>query len=142
MPVSIDVMLEEARRWVGTPYVDQAAKFQVGCDCAGLLRGIGDRIGVAVVGADDYPTESTGAELLSFVRQNCRRSPAITLDETIPGEIIAMNMRDDPGPHHLLIRTATSVIHAFGDRVREEGLFGRARFHSAWRHRELIWPRV
>lgn len=33
-------VLDEARRWIGTPYRHQASRLGVGCDCLGLLRGI------------------------------------------------------------------------------------------------------
>lgn len=33
-------VLAEARRWLGTPYLHQASRKHVGCDCLGLLRGI------------------------------------------------------------------------------------------------------
>ena len=32
--------VEEARRWIGTPYLHQASRHGVGCDCLGLLRGV------------------------------------------------------------------------------------------------------
>ncbi len=32
--------VDEARRWIGTPYVHQASCRGAGCDCLGLLRGI------------------------------------------------------------------------------------------------------
>lgn len=124
--------------WVGTPYVDQAALKGIGCDCAGLLRGVGDVIGVHVLGADDYPKEASGAELLAALESNCDRLPVTSLEATCPGTIVAMNMRSAPGPHHLLIRSEAGVIHAFGPGVREEPLFGFQRFHSAWWHREVI----
>ena len=33
-------VVDEARRWIGTPYVHQASVQGVGCDCLGLLRGL------------------------------------------------------------------------------------------------------
>jgi len=33
-------VIEEARRWLGTPYHDQASARGIGCDCLGLARGI------------------------------------------------------------------------------------------------------
>lgn len=32
--------LEEAERWIGTPYRHQGSRIGVGCDCLGLVRGI------------------------------------------------------------------------------------------------------
>lgn len=33
-------VIDEARRFIGTPYVHQAACLGVGCDCLGLIRGV------------------------------------------------------------------------------------------------------
>ncbi|OXS99442.1 hypothetical protein B7H23_14915 [Notoacmeibacter marinus] len=33
-------VVEEARRWLGTPYRHQQSRIGVGCDCLGLVRGI------------------------------------------------------------------------------------------------------
>lgn len=42
LPVTADPVrvIAVARAWVGTPYHDQASVKGVGCDCAGLARGI------------------------------------------------------------------------------------------------------
>jgi NlpC/P60 family putative phage cell wall peptidase len=37
--MSVDVVAH-ARGWIGTPYLHQASVQGVGCDCAGLLRGV------------------------------------------------------------------------------------------------------
>jgi len=33
-------IIKSARRWIGTPYHDQASVRGVGCDCLGLIRGV------------------------------------------------------------------------------------------------------
>ena len=33
-------VVDEARKWLGTPYRHQGSKLQVGADCLGLIRGI------------------------------------------------------------------------------------------------------
>jgi NlpC/P60 family putative phage cell wall peptidase len=35
-----DRIVAAARRWLGTPYHDQASVIGVGCDCLGLVRGV------------------------------------------------------------------------------------------------------
>lgn len=35
-----DAVVAAARRWLGTPYHDQASVRGVGCDCLGLIRGV------------------------------------------------------------------------------------------------------
>ena len=130
-------VISQARLWIGTPYHDQACIRGIGCDCVGLFIGLGRELGVAVISVTDYCAEPTGAELLGYLETNCIRLPIETLAETQPGMFIAMNMRASPGPHHIALRTETGLIHAFGGKVREEPLFGRQRFHSAWKHKEI-----
>ncbi|MBV0891942.1 peptidase [Paracoccus sp. Z118] len=36
----MSVVVEEARRWIGTPYVHQASALGAGADCLGLVRGV------------------------------------------------------------------------------------------------------
>ena len=35
-----DAVIAAARRWLGTPYHDQASLRGVGCECLGLARGV------------------------------------------------------------------------------------------------------
>ena len=39
-PAPAALVIAEARRWVGTPYLHQASTRGAGCDCLGLARGI------------------------------------------------------------------------------------------------------
>jgi NlpC/P60 family putative phage cell wall peptidase len=40
MSITQDLIVAEARRWIGTPYRPQASLKGVGCDCLGLVRGV------------------------------------------------------------------------------------------------------
>ena len=46
-----DRVIAAARRWLGTPYHDQASLRGVGCDCLGLARGVWRE----VVGPEPFP---------------------------------------------------------------------------------------
>jgi cell wall-associated NlpC family hydrolase len=39
-------IIAEARTWIGTPWRHQAYQKGVGCDCAGLIRGVGNALGI------------------------------------------------------------------------------------------------
>jgi cell wall-associated NlpC family hydrolase len=39
-PADPTLVVAAARRWLGTPYHDQASVIGVGCDCLGLARGV------------------------------------------------------------------------------------------------------
>jgi NlpC/P60 family putative phage cell wall peptidase len=38
-------VIAEARTWLGTPWIHQAAMKGVGCDCIGLVSGVADQLG-------------------------------------------------------------------------------------------------
>jgi NlpC/P60 family putative phage cell wall peptidase len=40
MPITPEIIIAEARSWIGTPYRHQASLKAVGCDCLGLVRGV------------------------------------------------------------------------------------------------------
>lgn len=50
-PADPDRVIAAARRWIGTPYHDQASLRGVGCDCLGLARGVWRE----VVGPEPFP---------------------------------------------------------------------------------------
>ena len=52
-----DLVVAVARRWLGTPYHDQASVPGVGCDCLGLARGVWRE----VVGPELFRSPGTGA---------------------------------------------------------------------------------
>ena len=50
-PADPERVIAAARRWLGTPYHDQASLRGVGCDCLGLARGVWRE----VVGPEPFP---------------------------------------------------------------------------------------
>ena len=50
-PAGPDCVIAAARKWLGTPYHDQASLCGVGCDCLGLARGVWRE----VVGPEPFP---------------------------------------------------------------------------------------
>ncbi|PHO04028.1 peptidase [Rhodobacteraceae bacterium 4F10] len=125
-----------ARRWIGTPYVHQAACMGAGCDCLGLIRGIwSELLGHEPEHVPAYSmdwSEPQGDERLwRAARRWLIPSP---LQEELAGQVLLFRMRDRAVAKHLGIAADiganASFIHAYsGLAVTESPL------STAWRRR-------
>lgn len=125
-----------ARRWIGTPYVHQAACMGAGCDCLGLIRGIwSELLGHEPEHVPAYSmdwSEPQGDERLwRAARRWLIPSP---LQEELAGQVLLFRMRDRAVAKHLGIAADiganASFIHAYsGYAVTESPL------STAWRRR-------
>ena len=108
-------VVAEARRWIGTPYVDQQTVRGAGCDCLGLVRGVWR----AVVGPEptevppytrDWgetgPVEVMMAGALKWMVQ-------VPLPEAGAGHVVLFRMRAGAIAKHCGILTGNgTMIHA------------------------------
>ena len=108
-------VVAEARRWIGTPYVDQQTVRGAGCDCLGLVRGVWR----AVVGPEptevppytrDWgetgPVEVMMAGAIEWMVQ-------VPLPEAGAGAVVLFRMRSGAIAKHCGILTgAGTMIHA------------------------------
>ncbi len=110
-----DELVAEARSWLGTPYRHQASLKGVGCDCAGLVRGLWR----AFLGPEPEPlppyspewAEVGGAELMAGAAG--RHLLAIPLDEAGPGDVLLFRWRDGlPAKHAGIVTVPGRFIHA------------------------------
>jgi NlpC/P60 family putative phage cell wall peptidase len=122
-----------ARRWLGTPYHDQASLIGVGCDCLGLARGVWHE----VVGPEQFPippySRDWGETGPREVLVEGARSMMIevALDEAGPGTLVLFRIVPRAIAKHVGILTAPDrFIHAYERLgVIEEPLT------AAWRRR-------
>lgn len=111
--------MTEARLWIGTPYVHQAAVRGAGTDCLGLLRGIWG----ALYGAEpetipaytqDWSEPSNNEELWQAARRWLVEVPR---REVALGDVLLFRMRTGSVAKHLGIISAVgpeaSFIHAY-----------------------------
>ena len=109
-------IVKAARRWIGTPYHDQASVRGVGCDCLGLLRGVWRE----VVGPEPMPVppysrdwgEAGPVEVLA----EAARIAMLELDvaEARAGDIILFRMRAGAIAKHVgILSGKTTFIHAY-----------------------------
>ncbi|APX11163.1 NlpC/P60 family protein [Tateyamaria omphalii] len=113
------LVVEEARRWIGTPYVHQMAVRGAGTDCLGLVRGVWR----AVIGQEpERPpaysmdwSEPQGRELLwgaALRHLELKDHAAHAL-----GDVILFRMRDGSVAKHLGIQSEVGdtprFVHAY-----------------------------
>ena len=126
-----------ARDWLGTPYMHQAARKGVGCDCLGLLRGVWE---------DIYETEAerppnytpVWAEIRPegdepMLEAANRHLIPVALKDAKPGDVILIRVRRQSAIKHCgLLSYDNHIIHAY-DRhhVLEEPM------REAWKPRNL-----
>ncbi len=112
-------VVAEARRWIGTPYVHQAARMGAGTDCLGLLRGVWTALmGPEPEGVPAYSqdwAEPAQSEVLFDAAHRWLVPKAVDLPA--PGDVILFRMRDGYIAKHLGIQAAVgaqaSFIHAY-----------------------------
>jgi len=141
-------IVTEAREWLGTPYHHQQATKGVGCDCVGLIRGVG------VVCGAMKPREIEWATFGAYSRRpnprHMLKGMRTFLVELSPGEerdgdIAWLAWREDLPMHLAILATdgtgTPRMIHSYSDagRVVEHGVTDewRRRIVSFWRYPEL-----
>lgn len=114
-----EICLQEARSWIGTPYLYQASAKGRGADCLGLLRGIWR----AVYGCEPAPipaytadwSEASGEELLWDAAR--RYLVAKPCEAVAPGDVLLFRMSDRAVAKHLGITanvgSDASFVHAY-----------------------------
>ena len=131
-------VIAAARTWIGTPYRHQASLKGVGCDCIGLVGGVGVELGLpeAIAWANDGTlkgySRSPDPEVLLT---GCRRYlDMIEIAAARPGDIIVMRFERDP-QHFAIISDPARIIHAYAvaRKVCETGIDGRWRWGQCWR---------
>ena len=122
-------IVEETRRWLGTPYVHQASVLGAGADCLGLLRGVwravkGDEPEAVPAYSMDW-SEPQGEERMwaAANRHLTEKDPG----RFGPGDVLLFRMRDQGVAKHLGIVSDVGhvprFIHAYsGHGVVENAL--------------------
>ncbi len=109
-------IIKATRRWIGTPYHDQASVRGVGCDCLGLIRGVWRE----VVGPEPMPVppysrdwgETGPVEVLA----EAARAAMIEIDvaEARTGDVVLFRMRVGAIAKHAgILSPSHHFIHAY-----------------------------
>ena len=120
MVVSRDAIVDEARRWIGTPYRHQASLMSVGTDCLGLVRGVWR----TVVGEEperpppytpDWAETRGGDHLMEAARRWLREVPIGAARE---GDVLLFRMSlGAPAKHAAIVSGEGRIIHAYWGRT-------------------------
>lgn len=109
-------VVDEARRWIGTPYLHQGSVRGAGADCLGLVRGVWR----AVVGPEPVPVPPYAPDWSEPDRdERLWRSAArflipLTPGPPEPGDVLLFRMRAASVAKHLAIATAPGrTVHAY-----------------------------
>lgn len=136
-PTSRADVIAYARDWLGTPYVHQACKKHVGCDCLGLLRGVWKDIYEA--DAERPPNYTPywaevnaqgGEPMLEAANKYLVAKP---LKDLLPGDVLMIRMRSNSLVKHCgIVSYNHSIIHAYiKHNVVEEDIW------EVWRSRNM-----
>ncbi len=118
-------IVAEARQWLGTPYVHQASRKGVGCDCLGLVRGVWR----AVIGPEPEtppPYSASWTDVLDGERESLLAAAlrhlhpmwlaaegASGLPLVHPGQVLLFRYRAHlPARHAAIATTPDTMIHA------------------------------
>ncbi len=123
-------IVQEARSWIGTPYLHQASLKGVSCDCLGLVRGVWR----AVIGPEPEPVppyrpdwaELGGEEVLLEAAGRWLRPT----NNVVEGDVLLFRMaREAPAKHAAIVSSAGEgrlerMVHAYWGRAVVETAAG------------------
>lgn len=120
-------IVAEARSWLGTPFRHQGRLKGVGCDCIGLVVGVGRRFGLEPEDPADYARLPDGRRLRAGLAANLAE---VSADAARPGDVVLLRIRRDP-QHVAILAPAEMMIHAFS----AVGRVVATRLDGRWRRR-------
>jgi len=132
-------IVKSARRWIGTPYHDQASVRGVGCDCLGLLRGVWrDVVGPEPMPVPPYSRdwgEAGPVEVLAEAAQAAMQE--LEVSDARTGDVILFRMRSGAIAKHVGILsgiTRSARLHCSG----RSGRSARSYFIHAYERTGVI----
>ena len=109
-------IVKATRRWIGTPYHDQASVRGVGCDCLGLLRGVWrDVVGPEPMPVPPYSRDWGETGLIEVLAEAARAAmQELDVADARTGDVILFRMRAGAIAKHVgILSGRKSFIHAY-----------------------------
>ena len=114
-------IVKATRRWIGTPYHDQASVCGVGCDCLGLLRGVWrDVVGPEPMMVPPYSRDWGEAGPVEVLAEAARAAmQELDVAEARTGDVILFRIREGAIAKHVGILSGQDrsarlhFIHAY-----------------------------
>ena len=131
-------IVTEARSWIGTRFHHQGRLKGVGVDCAGLVVGVAEALGMSVQDRSDYTRQPDGQMLEEVCDTQMLRIPVNAIE---PGDVILMRFEKEP--QHLAIVGdyefgGLSIIHSY---IQARGVV-ETRLDDAWLNRVVAAYRL
>ena len=106
-PIERSRIVDEARRWVGVPYLHQGRN-RFGVDCVGLILVV-----AWALGRSEYDVKGYGrTPHAGFLKAEADRlMEPIAVDARQPGDVLLMRFRREP--QHLAFVSDRGMIHAY-----------------------------
>lgn len=110
------LVLEEARRWIGTPYRHQGSTRRVGCDCLGLIRGVWRSVyGEEPQKPDAYAPDWAEAGEVDLMLDAARRwFDVVPVEDAMPGDLLLFRWRPGMACKHAgILDERGRFVHAY-----------------------------
>lgn len=119
-----DLIVAEARRWIGTPYLHQASVRGAGTDCLGLLRGVwrslqGTEPEPVPTYTEDWAEPDHREVLMEAAERWLLRKPVV---DCAVGDVLLFRMRDGSIAKHLGIQSEAGAIPRFIHSYTDHGV--------------------
>jgi NlpC/P60 family putative phage cell wall peptidase len=124
-----DLIIAEARTWIGTPFHHQGRVKGAGCDCIGLCIGVGKVLGLVRAEFDytGYRRTPTGKTLVEVLRES---EFVEEVYEPHPGDILVFKIDIEP-QHVAFLSDSNTLIHSYAQARK----VCEARYDSVWQKR-------
>ncbi|MEV5033687.1 C40 family peptidase [Sphingobium sp. LMC3-1-1.1] len=117
MATRADIMAE-ARRWIGTPFHEQASLRGVGCDCKGLVVGIARECGLPEAAGFHARLAVYGEWVDIALLRRGLESELRRVAQPRPGDVLLLKVKGRP-QHLAMLVDGGSMIHCWGGGRRQ-----------------------